>query len=311
MGTIKKIRIGTRGSPLALRQTEMVRAELARAWPDLETEVVVIQTSGDWCPEDGEVRLSEAEGGKGQFAKEIEEKLLSGEIEAAVHSMKDMESRLPEGLVIAHMLPREDPRDVILFNDLAKNSQNIKDWPTGFTVGTSSVRRAAFLKALRPDLNIVPLRGNVQTRIDKLKSGQADATVLAYAGLKRLGLQEEVGLILEPEEMLPSAGQGAVGIEILSSNDNVLSIFSQISCAQTVSCVRAERAALALLDGSCHTPIGAYAVRQGDGLYLQVKVAAADGSQIWSEEGRGDDPEALGEALGIKLKSRIPPGVLS
>ncbi|MCC7304821.1 MAG: hydroxymethylbilane synthase [Alphaproteobacteria bacterium] len=314
---VKSIKLGTRGSPLALRQTEMVRAALAKAWPDMETEVVVIKTSGDWDPQQGETRLSESEGGKGQFAKEIEEALLAGRIDAGVHSMKDMESHLPAGLAIECMLEREDVRDVILFKGLANSTRKLEDLPRDFIIGTSSVRRAAFLKNRRPDLTIVPLRGNVQTRLDKLQRGEQgmQGIVLALAGLKRLGLPAEPGFIVEPEEMMPCAGQGAVGIETRREDQEALSIFNRINHFETLLCVKAERAALAVLDGSCHTPIGALARLEKDKMKLRVCVAALDGSRIFEEQAQMDVKDAaaaekFGRLTGEKLKARLPAGFL-
>ena len=315
--TSRSIRIGTRGSPLALRQANMVNEALSRAWPGLKTEIVVIRTSGDWSPADGEQRLSEAAGGKGQFAKEIEEALMAGRIDAGVHSMKDMESFLPSGLVIDHMLPREDVRDCFIFRNDFKHIRSLLDLPEGFVVGTSSVRRAAFLKAIRPDIVIVPVRGNVQTRLDKLQAGAQGmgATMLAMAGLKRLGLEHQADLVLEPDEMLPSAGQGAVGIEVRQDDLEVLSIFSQISCYETVIKVKSERAALATLDGSCHTPIGAYATYEGGEMSLHVKVSSVDGAAFYEQFAKEKildvaAAEALGAQLGRALLNVMPSGFM-
>lgn len=323
----RTIRIGTRGSPLALRQVEMVREALAEAFPDIETETVVIKTSGDWTPEQGEVRLSEADGGKGQFAKEIEEALLACEIDVAVHSMKDMDSNLPEGLVIDHMLPREDARDALLFGHkikyLADNSQikgkEFDILPKGAVVGTSSVRRAAFMLAERPDLQIVPFRGNLQTRIDKLADEnylpQVDCTFLAMAGLKRLGFEHHADLALGVEAMLPAAGQGAVGLQVRFDDGAMLSIFSQISDLNTVFCVKAEREVLRVLDGSCHTPIGAYAELESGKMWLRVRVCSEDGQQSFEDEIRGvvktsEQAIELGYEIGTRLKAIVPEGIL-
>lgn len=311
MKAIQKIKIGTRGSPLALVQAEMVRAELARVRPDIATEIIVIRTSGDWSPADGEVRLEEAAGGKGQFAKEIEAALLAGEIDCGVHSMKDMETRLPDGLEISHMLPREDSRDALLSRD----GYTLKTLPAGSVVGTASVRREAFLRRLRPDLTYVPLRGNVQTRIDKMKAGQVDATLLALAGLRRLGLEKEASEILPPETLLPSAGQGAVGIERRKNNLAISAIFDQISCIKTVICISSERGHLEALNGSCRAPIGAQAWLENGILKTRVQVASLDGKGLWEEAGERpvkDAAEAaqFGRELGLKLKSRVPKGVL-
>ena len=324
----KIVRIGTRGSPLALRQADMVRGALEEKFPYIGTEIVVIKTSGDWDPAQGDVRLSETEGGKGQFAKEIEAALLAGEIDAAVHSMKDMDSHSPEGLVIDCMLEREDPRDGLLLSPSLKKSadysqKNVRPFdalPAGAVVGTASVRRAAFMLAERPDLKIVPFRGNVQTRIDKLEAGVAepkvDCTLLALAGLNRLGLSEVVDVIMEPEEMLPSAGQGAVGVQVRAGDPEILSIFSQINHLKTTLCVKAERAAVGVLDGSCHTPVGGYAVLEGNEMWLRVRVCSLDGAQNYHDEMREEvrsaqDAEALGAKLGQKLKQHIPAGILN
>ncbi len=310
------LKIGTRGSPLALTQTEMVRSALARAVPGLQTEIVVIQTSGDWRSEQGEVRLSALAGGKAQFAKELQEALLTGAIDCAVHSMKDMAAVLPDGLVIRHMLPREDVRDAVLLRDRGAGIGRLEDLPKGARVGTSSVRRQAFLLARRPDLEVTVLRGNVQTRIDKLRAGQADATLLAVTGLKRLGLEAEIAFVLEPEICLPAAGQGAVGIEINQANSDILSIFDQIYCKPTTIAVTAERAMLAALGGSCHTPIGALAVwQENEILRLTGALASLDGAQIHGAMEMRPvrtmaEAEALGRVLGERLKTMAPPELL-
>ena len=315
MTPIGTIKIGTRGSPLALTQVEMVRGALAKAHPELQTEVVIIKTSGDWRPEVGEARLSAEEGGKGLFAKEIEQALLAGKIDAAVHSMKDMESVLPQGLTIAHMLPREDARDVLIVSDPAARISSLDDLPKGARVGTASVRREAILKSLRPDLEIVPLRGNVQTRIEKCRSGQVDATLLAYAGLKRLDLAHEIACIFETDQMVPSAGQGAVGIETRIDDKSVMAIFSQISCSQTLKRVTAEREVLKLLDGSCHTPVGVYAVFEGDLMRLKAQIWSLDGKRTFSEIksaeiGTAKEAAAFGAEVGRVLKAKTPDDIL-
>ena len=311
------LKIGSRGSPLALAQVAMVEDALAKEFPDLQTERVIITTSGDWKPEDGEVRLSERSGGKAQFAKEIEEALLAGEIDCAVHSMKDMDANLPDGLVVDHMLPREDVRDCLLFsNNLSENSRfGLGDIPQGSVVGTVSVRRGAFLLSQRPDLKITPFRGNVQTRIEKVRSSQVDMTMLAMAGLKRLGIESEADVVLEVEDMLPAAAQGAVGIEVRADDEDSASIFSHISDEKTVFCVKAERAALRALDGTCHSPIGAYAVIDGNEMWLRVRVSSADGVQNFEDEIRAqvksvEDAKALGTDIGARMKKIIPAGIL-
>lgn len=307
----KKVVIGTRGSPLALVQANMVKDELVGIGQNIDVELRIIRTSGDWSPSDGEVALQALEGGKAQFAKEIEEALLRKEIDIAVHSMKDMETILPEGLVIPFMLPREDNRDAFL----SVNSQNIDDLPEGCTVGTVSARRKAFLLHKRPDLNVVPLRGNVQTRLDKLKAGQIDATFLACAGLNRLGLAHEITSIIECDDMLPSVGQGAVGIEIRQEDVMRLSFIAKFSCENTCICVACERAVLRALGGSCHTPVGVFATYRDGAMHLRVKVVSLDGKDIWSEDIRANiasnnEADALGAKIGEQLKLLVPKGVL-
>ncbi len=307
----EKIIIGTRGSPLALAQANIVKDEIAKLGQNIDASLQIIKTSGDWKPSDGEVRLEALAGGKAQFATEIEDALLRGEIDIAVHSMKDMETVLPDGLTIPFMLPREDARDAFI-SDI---SQDIDGLPRGCTVGTSSVRRQAFLLNKRPDLDVVVFRGNVQTRIDKLRAGQVDATFLACAGLNRLNLSHEITSIIDIDDMLPAAAQGAVGIEMREGDMGKLSFVSQISCSKTYVCVSAERGVLRALGGSCHTPVGAYAVLHGDEMRLRVQVVSLDGSQIWREDVRAnitcpDEATKFGEQVGKRLKTIVPAGVL-
>ena len=271
---LSKITLGTRGSPLALAQTELVRAGLAKIDQALSIEIKIIKTSGDWTAGQKEAPLEESQGGKSLFAKELEEALMTGEIDAAVHSMKDMETDLPNGLVIPFMLPRADARDVFLSNI----AQKIDDLPEGSLVGTVSPRRASFVLSCRPDLRIVPLRGNVQTRIDKMLSGQVDATILARAGLARLGLPQADIKPIPIEDMVPAAGQGAVGIEIRAEEVQKLSIIGQISCSKTYVCVNLERAVLSGFGGSCRTPVGVHAQPFEDHILLHICLLSPDGS---------------------------------
>lgn len=307
--TRKTIRIGTRSSKLALFQTNMVAKLLRKNSPNIQVDIVEINTSGDWRPEHGEKRLSEVQGGKGLFAKEIEQAILEGHVDCGVHSMKDMPSFLPEGLKIEHVLERADPRDVLL----SKDNIPFEDLPEGALIGSSSTRRASFLLNKRPDLKIVPIRGNVPTRIQKLRSGQVDATVLAAAGLERLDLMHEAQSILEPEFMLPAAGQGIIGVEIRDGDDELSSILDIIHDQIAGICVLAERAVLQVLDGSCQTPIGAYAEydKQSKELYLRSSVAALDGSNIEHFEIRekatnNEDAIMIGTRTGDTLKSTVP-----
>lgn len=302
------LRIGTRGSKLALVQTNMVAGLLRAAHPGLVVDIVEIQTAGDWKPEQGETRLSEVDGGKGLFAREIERAILSGEVDCGVHSLKDMPSFLPDGLVIRHVLERADCRDAFLSNGTVRILENL---PVGAIVGTSSLRRQALLLHRRPDLKVVPLRGNVPTRIEKMRSGQVDAAILALAGLQRLGLESEIASIFDPDAMLPAAAQGIIGIEIRDGDAMAASLFDAIHHKTTGLMAAAERAALATLDGSCHTPIGAYAVVDGDSMTLRVLVASADGAQMFRDEQTGpvhsdDDAANLGRLVGLRLKSRVP-----
>ena len=298
----KPIRLGTRGSPLALIQTDMVKAALQEAFDDLNEpgalEVVVISTTGDQVAD----RPLADIGGKGLFCKEIEMALFDGRIDCGVHSMKDMPTWLPEGLVIAGMLPRADPRDVLI----SRKADSIKALPEGAVVGTASLRRQAQILAKRPDLKVINFRGSVGTRLKKLDEGQVDATMLARAGLDRLGLKDVPQSVLSPEEMLPAVGQGVVGIECRGDDNDLLTLFGQINHAQTSACVHAERAMLDVLDGSCHTPIGAYALLDGSRMHLRGLVARADGSECFETERWGSIDEAidLGRDAGQELRDR-------
>lgn len=312
---VQTIKIGTRGSKLALYQAHLVADELHQAHPALEIEIVEIQTSGEWKPAQGEVRLSEAKGGKGQFAREIEQALMDGRIDCGVHSMKDMPSFLPDGLVIDHILARADARDAFLSNDY----KTLYDLPQGAVVGTASLRRQAFILSRRPDLKIVPFRGNVPTRIQKLRDGQVDATLLAIAGLERLQLEHEISSVMSVEEMLPAAGQGAIGIEIRDDDSATRMLLDSLHCRETGLCVAAERAALKVLDGSCHTPIGAYAILEDKIIKLKVALGSLDGKQFYAEDGMialddGEDHRVqaclLGSRIGQNLKDVAPAELL-
>jgi len=287
----RRLRIGTRGSSLALWQAEWVKSQLLGGQQELIVELVVIKTTGDKILD---VPLAMV-GGKGLFVKEIEEALLDGRADLAVHSVKDMPAELPEGLHLAAMPPREDPRDALI----SKNGAGLDRLPHGARVGTSSLRRAAQLLHLRPDLRIETLRGNVDTRLRKLESEGLDAIVLAAAGLKRMELSQVISEYLEPERILPAVGQGALGIETriadLSTNEIVASLIHQ----QTVTTVRAERAFLKRLEGGCQVPIGAYATMEGGTLILTGMVADLKGVRLIRQEMRGDarQPELVGESL--------------
>jgi hydroxymethylbilane synthase len=299
------LRLGTRGSKLALVQTGLVRDALARAVPELAApdaiEVVTIKTTGDAIQDRP---LSEA-GGKGLFVKEIEEAMAAGRIDAAVHSMKDMPTAQPAGLVIAAFLPREDARDVLIAGDVTR----VADLEKGAIVGTSALRRRAQLLYQRPDLQIVTLRGNVDTRLAKRARGEVEATLLALAGLKRLGL--DVGTPVPESDMLPAVGQGAVCIECRIDDARVLGWLAAINHAPTQTCVAAEHAMLTVLDGSCRTPIAGHAIFDRDGaVYLRGLIARPDGSELiaTTRTGPAADVEAMGREAGEELKRRGGPG---
>lgn len=306
------LRLGTRGSALALRQTEIVREAVSRVQPDVNVETVVIKTSGDWTPEQGENPLDRRGGGKALFAKEIEEALLDGRIDAAVHSMKDMETVLPEGLSIPCMLPREDVRDAVILKNKNDEIKSLADLPVGSVIGTCSLRRQGFLLSARPDLKVETLRGNVGTRLEKLQAGNLAGIMLAQAGLNRLKLDNNVSFLLPVEEMLPAAGQGAIGIEIKEKSDDLLSIFGQINCPDTLMRVNCEREVLAILGGSCHTPIGVHAVLEQDQLWLRACLISPDGKNRYEEEGRAPRAEwqKLGAEIGLRLKAKAPAELL-
>lgn len=275
------LRIGTRGSPLALAQAVETRTKLMTAWdwPEEAFEVVVIQTSGDRI-QDRPLRLV---GGKGLFTKEIEEQLLDGSIDIAVHSMKDMPIAQPDGLVLDTYLPREDVRDAFV----SPSAYSIASLTQGARVGSSSLRRRAQLMHVRPDLDVVEFRGNVQTRLKKLTEGVASCTFLAMAGLNRLNMAHIATLAIEPEDMLPAVAQGAIGIERRSNDSVTAALLEPLHHATTGQRLAAERAFLAALDGSCETPIAGLATLEGSELLLRGEVLRPDGSEKLSGERRG------------------------
>jgi len=300
------LRIGSRGSPLALAQARELQSRLAAAGglAPHRIEIKIIRTSGDIIQDRP---LAEA-GGKGLFTKEIEEALLAGAIDIAVHSTKDMPTVLPRGLVLAAFLPREDPRDALI----CRNAKSLRELPHGAVVGTASLRRQALLKHVRPDLVIVPLRGNVETRLRKLESGGIEATVLALAGLKRLGLASAATAVLDIDEFLPAVGQGAIGIETRAEDTATRALVAAVNDADTATAIAAERAFLAVLDGSCRTPIAGHA-RVRDGVVrFRGMIAKTDGSAALDvrREGRSADAAALGADAGRELKGRAGPGFL-
>jgi hydroxymethylbilane synthase len=287
--------LGTRGSKLALQQSEWFQSRVHAVAPEVRVTLQKIQTSGDKIVD---VPLAKI-GGKGLFVKEIEEALLAGEIDLAVHSMKDVPAQLPEGLEILCVPPREDPRDALI----SRNGGCFADLPRGARIGTSSLRRQSQLLHARPDLQIVMLRGNLDTRLRKLKDGQFDAIVLAAAGLRRLGWAHEITEYLDPSLCLPAIGQGALGIEGRSEDEFVRSILNRLNDEATQTTVAAERALLHRLEGGCQVPIGAHAtLRQGQVL-LEGLVATVDGKTIIKDRVQGDSQEA--HALGIALAERL------
>lgn len=301
------LRIGTRGSALALAQAAELRARLAQAHAELAApdaiETVAIRTTGDRLGD----RALAAIGGKGLFTKELEEALLAGEIDCAVHSAKDLPSLLPEGLALVCHLPREDPRDAFF----SPKAQSLAALPPGAVVGTSSPRRRAQVLHARPDLCIVPLRGNVDTRLSKLAAGVFDATLLAVAGVKRLGMAERITRIMPSEEMLPAVAQGAIGIESRSDDTRTRRYLAAIDDPATAASVTAERALMAALEGSCRTPMAALAELGGDGMLgLRAMIIRPDGSECLTATRRGTAAQAaaLGTAAGEELRRRGGPG---
>ncbi len=295
---VSTLRIGTRGSPLALFQANLVRETLLRTHrlEPRQIAIEVIRTTGDLIQDRP---LAEA-GGKGLFTKEIEESLLAGAIDLAVHSSKDMPTVLPQGLVLTAFLEREDPRDVFI----SRKAESIAGLPRGATVGTASLRRGAMAKRLRPDLVVVPLRGNVETRLRKLDEGVADATFLACAGLKRLGLAHAATAILGTEEFLPAVGQGAIGLETRAGDARTRALLAAINDAHTFSALACERAFLSVLDGSCRTPIGGHATISDGKIHFRGMIIKPDGSEAFETARHGTivDAEELGADAGAELK---------
>ena len=299
------LRIGTRGSPMALFQARLVRERLRAAHPELAedsaVELVIIRTTGDRVQN----RLLAEIGGKGLFTKEIEEALLDQRIDVAVHSLKDMETALPAGLEIGCVLPRDDPRDALV----SRNHASLRELPRSARIGTASLRRRAQLLHERPDLEILPIRGNVDTRLNKLAAGEVDALVLALCGLERLGKAAAATEILSPEQMLPAVGQGALAIECRADDTAVKYRLAALNHPDSAACAAAERAMLAALDGSCRTPVAGLATISGDRLALEALLLSADGSA--ERRGDGDGPAAdavaIGNAVGELLRRDAGP----
>lgn len=301
---MKPIRIGSRGSVLALAQSNWVRSQLIEHWPDLKVEIAVIRTSGDRLPDTPLAAL----GGKGVFTKEIEEALLRGEIDVAVHSMKDLPPDLPAGLMLAATPAREDPRDVVITRD----GRSLSDLPRGTAIGTGSLRRRAQLLHWRPDLAVVPIRGNVDTRLRKLDSGEVGALVMAAAGLKRIGHAQRITEYLQDEVCVSAVAQGALGIEAQIGAE-VAEALAFLHDPATHSEVTAERALLDRLGGDCHVPIGARARRAGEAIELVAVVASPDGKRLCRAALRGDAASApeLGRSVAEMLLDRGAAELLS
>jgi len=294
------LRIGSRGSPLALVQANEVKSRLAAA-AGLDAEriaIEIIRTTGDVVQD----RPLAESGGKGLFAKEIEEALLAGKIDLAVHSAKDLPTELPAGLVLAAFLPREDPRDAFI----SRKAKTLGELSPGAVLGTASPRRQALVRRLRPDVGVVTLRGNVETRLRKLEAGEVDATLLAVAGLKRLGLLLAATAILDPDVFLPAVGQGAIAIETRADDTRTRALVATIDHPDTAIAVAAERAFLAVLDGSCRTPIGGHARLHERAVHFRGIIVKPDGSEAFEvrREGRREDAAKLGADAGRELRER-------
>lgn len=294
------VRIATRKSALALWQAEYVKAQLEHFHPEINVELLPMTTKGDVILDTPLAKV----GGKGLFVKELEVAMLEGKADIAVHSMKDVPVDFPEGLGLEVICPREDPRDAFVSNTFSA----LSDLPQGAIVGTSSLRRQCQLKAKRPDLDIRDLRGNVNTRLKKLDEGQYDAIILAAAGLIRLKMSDRIAQYIEPEQMLPANGQGAVGIECRTDDDTIKTLLKPLECSTTRVRVLTERAMNKALEGGCQVPIASYSVISEDGkeVHLRGLVGAIDGSELIESEITGpiEQGETLGNTLALELLSR-------
>ncbi|MGO2563656.1 MAG: hydroxymethylbilane synthase [Pseudoalteromonas nigrifaciens] len=293
--TTNIVRIATRKIALALWQAEFVKAQLEHYHPGILVELVPMSTQGDIILDTPLAKI----GGKGLFVKELEQAMLEGLADMAVHSMKDMPVEFPEGLTLHTICEREDPRDAFVSNNFA----NIDELPQGAIVGTSSLRRQCQIRASRPDLKIHDLRGNVNTRLAKLDSGQYDAIILAAAGLIRLEMKDRIRAYIEPEVSLPANGQGAVGIECRTDDEAIKALLAPLEHSETRIRVNAERAMNRHLEGGCQVPIGAYALVNGDQVHLRGLVGAIDGSEILRDEVSGHVNDA--EKLGVELAKML------
>lgn len=291
----KTLKIATRQSPLALWQAEYIRDRLEQLHPQLQVELVTFVTQGDKILDTPLAKI----GGKGLFVKELEAALMDGRADLAVHSMKDVPMQLPEGLALAVICEREDPFDAFVSN----NYEKFEDLPQGAKLGTSSLRRKSQILKQRPDLEVIDLRGNVGTRLSKLDAGLYDAIILASAGLKRLGLNERIRHSLTAEVSLPAVGQGALGLECRSNDEEILDLIMPLMHAETNACVRAERAFNAYLEGGCQVPIAGFATLENQTLSLEGRVGSADGQTLLRSnvQGAAEDAEKLGVQLAQNL----------
>lgn len=298
MSTRKELVIASRESALAMWQAEHIRARLAGLYPDLTIRILGMTTRGDQLLDSPLSRI----GGKGLFVKELEQAMLEGRADIAVHSMKDVPMELPPGFTLAAIGEREDPRDAFVSN----RYKGLGDLPPGSVVGTSSLRRQSQILARYPQLKIEMLRGNVNTRLRKLDEGQYDAIILAAAGLKRLGFTDRITTVIEPEESLPAVGQGALGIECRADRSDLLQLLAPLNHPDTAACVTAERAMSLRLAGSCQVPLGGYATISHNQIQMRGFVARPDGSEMIAEalNGPGATPHALGVALAEALLKR-------
>lgn len=294
----RRVVLGTRGSKLALRQSMMVKEMLESAWEGLEVELSIIKTTGDKITDVPLARI----GGKGLFVKEIEEALLAGSIDLAVHSMKDVPGDLPPGLVIGAVPKREDPRDVMVSGSF----KSIASLPEGAVIGTSSLRRTVQIKRLRPDLRIEILRGNLDTRLKKVHDGLFDAVILAAAGIHRMGWQDVITEYLDPHEFIPAVGQGALGIEIRENDTFMFELVSRIHDESTAVAVQAERSFLRELEGGCQVPIGCHCFIENGAIRLVGMIASLDATVMIRDEltGSPDEAESLGKRLARELRKR-------
>ncbi len=289
------LKIGTRGSKLALVQSQWVKAKIKATYPDINVELVSIKTTGDKILDSPLSKI----GGKGLFVKEIEETLLKKQVHVAVHSMKDVPAELPGDLMLCTFPEREDPRDALV----SAGNRALDQLPMGSTVGTSSLRRSAQLLHMRPDLNLVPLRGNVDTRINKLESGELQAIVLAAAGLKRLGLSNRISQFISTDRIMPAIGQGALGLEVRRDDEQTISLLDFLNHEPTEFTIRAERAFLKELEGGCQVPIAAFASLNDQKICLKGMVAELDGTKIIMDEITGEKYQA--EEIGTRLARKL------